>query len=289
MTLISMLLALIIERLAVRSSAWQLDTWLKPYVVASRQGPLLALMQHSYGVVLWWLLPAILAALVVYLVEFWLFQLLLNVVILLLCIGCWHYRQLYKQYLNAAQRTDHEAMDLVMQQISEQQGATSEPFTSGQRLVWLNFKYYAAVLFWYALLGVFGAVAYATLRFISEPRSWQEGEGEQATFRAMPDALATLQQTASHWADVLPARLYGLGLALVGDFSRTSKILMDRGADLQQHASSLLAELVYAAEPVPDDMRGSVEEAIAMVQLSKRNLLFFLALVAILTLAGWVA
>lgn len=289
MTLISMLLALIIERLAVRSSAWQLDSWLTPYVVASRQGPLLSLLQHKYAVVVWWLLPALLASLLVYVVEFWLFQLLLNVVILLVCIGCWHYRQQYKQFLNAAQRNDQQAMALVMQQMADQQGVSADDFSSGQRLVWLNFKYYAAVLFWYALLGVFGAVGYATLRFLTEPRSWQEGEGEQASMIAMPDALAQLLQNVGHWADVLPARLYGLGLALVGDFSRTSKILMERGADLQLPTSNLLAELVYAAEPVPDEMRGSVDEAIAMVQLAKRNLLFFLALVAILTLAGWVA
>lgn len=288
MTLISMLLALIIERLAVRSANWQVATWLKLYLQISRQGPLQSLSQQKYGVVLWWLIPAAVAALTVYLIDFWLLQLVLNVAILLLCIGCWHYRQLYKQYLNAAQRGDAQAMSLVLDTMATQQGAAATTLSSGQRLVWLNFKYYAAILFWYALLGAFGAVAYATLRFLAEPINWTDGEGESAVVTAMPETVAHLAEALGHWADVFPVRVYGLGLALVGDFSRTSQLLMQQGADLQIPASSLLGELIYASEPVPEDMRGSVEEAIAMVQLAKRNLLFFLALVAILTLAGWV-
>lgn len=288
MTLISMLLALIIERLAVRSAQWQVSTWLKLYLQISRQGPLQRLSQQKYGVVVWWLLPAIAAALAVYVVEFWLFQLVVNVAVLLLCIGCWRYRQLYKQYLNAAQRGDTEAMALSLELIANQQGASATTLSSGQRLVWLNFKYYAAVLFWYALLGAFGAVAYATLRFLAEPVSWAEGEGETEVVTAIPEPVSQLAEAFSHWADVVPARLYCLGLALVGDFSRTSQSLMQHGADLHMPSSTLIGELIYASEPVPEEMRGSVEEAIAMVQLAKRNLLFFLALVAILTLAGWV-
>ncbi|HAT42258.1 MAG TPA: regulatory signaling modulator protein AmpE [Rheinheimera sp.] len=288
MTLISMLLALIIERLAVRSASWQLSTWLKLYLQISRQGPLQNLSQQKYGVVVWWLIPAFVAGVAVYLVDFWLLQLAVNVAVLLLCIGCWRYRQLYKQYLNAAQRGDTEAMALSLELIANQQGAAATTLSSGQRLVWLNFKYYAAVLFWYALLGAFGAVAYATLRFLAEPVSWTDGEGENEVVTPVPEQVSQLAEAFGHWADVLPARLYGLGLALVGDFSRTSQALMQQGADLHLPASTLVGELVYASEPVPEEMRGSVEEAIAMVQLAKRNLLFFLALVAILTLAGWV-
>lgn len=288
MTLISMLLALIIERLAVRSASWQISTWLKLYLQISRQGPLQMLSNQRYGVVVWWLIPAVIAGLTVYLVDFWLIQLAVNVAVLLLCIGCWRYRQLYKQYLNAAQRGDAEAMSLALDQMANQQGAAATTLSSGQRLVWLNFKYYAAVLFWYALLGAFGAVAYATLRFFAEPVSWTEGEGENEVVTPVPEHVSQLAEAMSHWADLLPARLYGLGLALVGDFSRTSQALMQQGADIHVPASTLVGELIYASEPVPEEMRGSVEEAIAMVQLAKRNLLFFLALVAILTLAGWV-
>lgn len=287
MTLISMLLALIIERLAVRSPAWQLATWLQHYMRLSRQGGLLGLQQHKYGVFVWWLLPALVLAFVVQVLDFWLFQLAANVAILLLCIGCWRYRQLYKQYLNAAQRGDLQAMEYAVQQMASQQGSAADGLNSGQRLVWLNYKYYAAVLFWYAVFGAFGAVAYATLRFLAEPVSWQDDEGAPAT--DIPTAVQQLADSAGHWADVLPSRLYGLGLALVGDFSRTSQLLMSQGTDIYRSASALIAELIYASEPVPQDMRGSADEAIAMVQLAKRNLLFFLALVAVLTLAGWVS
>ena len=128
-------------------------------------------------------------------------------------------------------------------------------------LVWLNFKYYAAVLFWFALLGAFGAIAYATLRQLTEPASYLPetaaatttvqaetetavataaasssqqapqavplGDAEPAT--ADPEQvpasqsqaeqyLRTVAQDLSHLADWLPARLFGVGFALVGHF-----------------------------------------------------------------------
>lgn len=293
MTLISMLIALIIERLAVRSDVWQFSFWWQRYQQLSNQGGLKQLIEHRNGVLVWWLLPALLVSLLVYILDFWLFQLAGTVVVLLLCIGCLPYRQLYKQYLNAAQREDKEAMDLCVQQMALLQGTTSFGFTTGQQLVWLNFRYYAAVMFWFAVLGVFGAVAYASLRLLSEPRLWSVGmtdTQEQTSEDApalIPDTVQTLVQSIGHWADVIPVRLYGLGLALVGDFSKTSQCLMQQGSQWTKPNSELLAELVYAAEPVAEDQRSTVEEAIAMVQLGKRNQLFFLALVAVLTLSGW--
>ena len=172
MTLISMLIALIIERLAVRSNAWQLTTYLRPFLQLSAKAPLLGLSRHPYGVILWWLLPAITLQLLLIAVNFWLFDLIASTVVLLVCMGSWHYRKSYKQYLNAAGRQDNEAAYLTMQQMASDQGINNQDITHGQQLVWLNFKYYAAVLFWYTLLGAFGAVAYACLRQLAEHKSY---------------------------------------------------------------------------------------------------------------------
>ncbi|MBY0417061.1 MAG: regulatory signaling modulator protein AmpE, partial [Pararheinheimera sp.] len=124
MTLISMLIALIIERLAVRSEAWQFLFYAKKYLSVSQSSGLSKLVSESKGQYLWVLLPGILYALVLWLIGSSLVTLVLNTLVLLVCIGCWHYRQLYKQYLNASERADNEAAFLTMQQLSADVGLT---------------------------------------------------------------------------------------------------------------------------------------------------------------------
>lgn len=302
MTLLTMLIALIVERLAVRGSAWQLVTYLRPYLQRGQRVTLPGLPQ-PYLMLLWWLLPALLVSLLIYSVQFWLLQLVLNTLVLLLCIGSWSYRQTYKQFLNAAQRDDQEAAFLAMQQIRTAQGAPELSY--GQQLIWLNFRYYAAVLFWYALLGAFGAVAYACLRQLSEPEVAADTISDAATApvadeNATPESAPAVEAATDeqwrrfaddllHWADWLPVRLFGLGLALVGDFSRTSAVLLQHAGALQMTAPDLLAELSQAAEPVPEELLNTPDAAVSAVALAKRNVLFFLALIAILTLSGWLS
>ncbi len=354
MTLLSMLIALIVERLAVRSPQWQLVSYVRPYLTYANKTPFSAFTQPQIGLWLWCLLPALAVTLLVQLVDFWLFSLLVNTLVLLLCMGCWHYRQLYKQYLNASARDDQQAAFLTMQQLETDAGISQLQLSYGQRLVWLNFKYYAAVLFWFAILGAFGALTYAILRLLSEPATYikaaesnstaeeitkpQQQAAEQVAdadfapntnstedkaveqYEAVDSAANTaaeaqtgarqdlqqlkdraeqlsqsiaLQQrlTAvasdlSHWADWLPARLFGLGFALVGHFSRASAILLSYLGDSSTPAGQVLTDIAKAAEPLPEELINCSTESCSLVQLAKRNILFFLALVAILTLSG---
>jgi AmpE protein len=226
-----------------------------------------------------------------------------------------------------------------MVQINHHAGIVSDELSHGQRLIWLNFKYYAAVLFWFALLGAFGAIAYAMLRQLAEPVTYLDVEraehaadktaavaaetdevvadaaveaaadldGVDATFCSTseqadaPESAFTAQDQSSidqqqrvqgfaadlsHWADWLPVRLFGLGFALVGYFSKASAALIAYLVDSSTPAEIVLADIAKAAEPLPDELRNCSSEACSLVQLSKRNILFFLALVAVLTLSG---
>ena len=83
--------------------------------------------------------------------------------------------------MNAAERQDQEAAYLVMLQINNHAGIVSDELSHGQRLIWLNFKYYAAVLFWFALFGAFGAIAYAMLRQLAEPATYQVQSDHHST------------------------------------------------------------------------------------------------------------
>jgi AmpE protein len=293
MTLISMLIALIIERLAVRSEAWQFLFYGKKYLSLSQSSGLSKLSVDSKGQYLWVLLPGIVYAALLWLIGSSLVSLVLNTLVLLVCIGCWHYRQLYKQYLNASERADNEAAFLTMQQLSADVGLTDADLSYGQRLVWLNFRYYAAVLFWFAILGGAGAITYALLRQMNEPASWdkpvklaEEGKETAEFVEAVPAIPAVFQQLM-FWADWVPARLFGVGLALVGHFSRASTALLAFLGDFSTSSATVITTVAKAAEPMPDDAYNCAEETACMVQLAKRNVLFFLALVAVLTLSGW--
>lgn len=318
MTLISMLLALIIERLAVRSDAWQARPYCQAYVKLTAGSGLSKLAEHQVGRYFWVLLPGLLIALTLWLVDNRLVTLLVNTLVLLVGIGCWHYRQLYKQYLNAQERGDDEAAFLTMQQIRENSRSTVTD-SNGLLLVWLNFRYYAAVVFWFLVLGAFGVVTYALLRHLNEQTLLPAANTAENPAGFVPvddtesadlaaESLATEQATTAdaifsesaanvsakdavhyllHWADWFPARLFGLGFALVGHFSRASNALLGYFLDFSANNQQVITDVAKAAEPITETPLHPVDDTSAMVQLAKRNMLFFLAFTAILTLSGW--
>lgn len=327
MTLISMLLALIIERLAVRSDAWQARPYCQAYLKLTAGSGLTKLAEHQLGRYLWILLPGLLVALLLHLLDNRLLTLVVNTLVLLVGIGCWHYRQLYKQYLNAQERGDEEAAYLAMQQIRHDSRSDIDS-GNGLTLVWLNFRYYAAVVFWFLVLGAFGVITYALLRHLNEQTQTEGAEPVAAssdTFAATDDALAETETGAAstadavtvdepvvfaetaadtpdssaavakkdalscmlHWADWFPARLFGLGFALVGHFSRASNALLGYFLDFTANNEQVVKDVARAAEPLPEEVVNGIEDTSSMVQLSKRNMLFFLAFTAILTLTGW--
>lgn len=318
MTLISMLLALIIERLAVRSDAWQARPYCQAYLKLTARSGLSKLADHSVGRYVWLILPGLLVALALHLLDSRLLTLVVNTLVLLVGIGCWHYRQLYKQFLNARERGDEEAAYLTMQQIRQDSGSKVEG-SDGLLLVWVNFRYYAAVAFWFLVAGVFGVITYTLLRHVYENKVQQPdvvtadanevvveadplAESETAAVNAAadqvgaeaittePDVKATDKDAVHyllHWADWFPARLFGLGFALVGHFSRASNALLSYFLDFSANNQQVITDVAKAAEPITEDILNQTDDTSAMVQLAKRNMLFFLAFTAILTLSGW--
>lgn len=328
MTLISMLLALIIERLAVRSDAWQARPYCQAYLKLTAGSGMSKLAEHAIGRYLWILLPGLLVALILLLVDNRLVTLVVNTLVLLIGIGCWHYRQLYKQYLNAQDRGDEEAAFLAMQQIRNDSRSTVDD-SNGLLLVWLNFRYYAAVVFWFLVLGAFGVITYALLRHLNEQTELtvantaakedplaetaaaetiivddagvansDDAEAAQDFTRSQDAAFTTAALEVQskdavhyllHWADFFPARLFGLGFALVGYFSRASNALLGYFLDFSANNQQVVTDVAKAAEPIIESPLQNTDDTSAMVQLAKRNMLFFLAFTAILTLSGWLS
>ncbi len=282
MTLISMLLALIIERLAVRSDKWQAAGYCRAYVRFTAGSQLGRLSAHGLGQYLWLALPGAVVALLLCLADSHLLSLVVNTLVLLLGIGCWHFRQQYKQYLNAMARGDEEAAFITMQQMRTDMGSRHEQSSYGQLLVWLNFRYYAAVVFWFLLLGAFGVMTYALVRHLQEAVP-EDDAADYATCLGSDSKAACV----AHWAEWFPARLFGLGFALVGHFSRASTALLGYFLDFAADNEQVVVDVATAAEPLSAEGVNTLEDTSYMVQLAKRNMLFFLAFTAILTLSGW--
>ena len=277
MTLISILIALIIERLDARGKYWQMQTYASVYLDKS-QG-FSGLFKQSMLVFLWLLVPSLLVAGAARFIDFVLWQMLVNVVVLLVCLGCVFYREKYKGYLNAMQRNDSEAASLYALQLGqkrteEQRGGE----TLGQTLAWINFRFYCAVIFWFVALGPAGAVFYALVRSFAD--AVREGKAE--SLRPHKKML----QALLFWLDWLPARIASFGFLIIGNFNKGTSCWLKHVLNFSISNRKMVTETALAAEQVEAQHIGCTVEALCMVKLVKRNVLFFLAIIAALTLFG---
>ena len=354
MILITLLLVLTIERIAATTEIWQFSFYYKKYFslwtkrLFSENGAQ-KLLENRLARWSFLLLPALLVWMISSSIDWILIDLVFNVLVLLICIGCVSKRKIYKQFLNAANRGDEQACHLYAMQLRQyesnpppmyddevkhdeakhdetgqpsadetkeeidteaatEQEQIAEPETTeletteleaeqqinqeaeqqpncdveghslGLTLVWFNFKYYCAVLFWFVCAGPAGAVLYCMMREAFDDRN----------------GLVTLKETASikrwlHVLDWIPARVCSAGYLLIGDFTRSSGIWLGYLLDFKSPAKNLVCDIAQAAETVEMQHDNKILEPVCMLKLAKRNILFFLAMVAVLTLYGGIA
>lgn len=137
-----------------------------------------------------------------------------------------------------------------------------------------------AVLFWFALLGPLGAVAYRSVAVLYQQRPLRSG---------VEDGVAGLY-SALIW---LPARLLALGYALSGHFDAAIEAWRQvsreylHGVDGSERLLAVTG--AGALGPAEDrDSEGDVElPARAAMRLVWRTLIIWLVMISVLTLAGW--
>jgi len=301
MTLISILIALIIERLDAKGRYWQMHIYASKYLNFSTSDSSIAnsvtkpLLKKEIGFLLWLVIPAACVGFIYTLFDFVLFQLAINVVILLICIGCIYLREKYKGYLNAMQRQDDEAATLYALQLGQKKTAEQlDGETLGQTLAWINFRFYCAVLFWFVVLGPAGAVFYALVRTYadlvrkdidSSNQNVAEGEEtEQVGFEYSITQYHKVLQSLLFWLDWLPARIASLGYLIIGNFNKGTTCWLKYLLDFKVSNRKVVTHTALAAEQVEQKHIGCTFEAKCMVKLVKRNIFLFLALTALLTL-----
>ena len=280
MILVSIIIALILERLGARSNYWQISYYANSYL--NRSNKLLGdkgLFSSAPGFLIWLLLPVIAMALIYCLSDFVLWQLGINIAVLLVCFGCAKQRALYKSYLNALTRDDGTAASLYALQIGQKRTEGEENGeTFGQTLAWVNFRFYCAVIFWFVVLGAPGAVLYALVRTLAD----LVREDHKVIFAKRFKLIHKLL----FWLDWLPARITSFGYLVIGNFNKGTSCWLRYVLNFKSPNREVVTCTALAAEQVEKRYYGCTYEATCMIKLVKRNVLFYLVLIALLTLFG---
>jgi AmpE protein len=281
MTLFTTLLVLIAERLFKLGEHWQLDHRLE---VLFRR-----IKNYSFIVTV---LMTVIAMAIVYVLQCALLGVLFNVPLLvmwiligLLCIGAGKVRLHYHAYLKAASRNDAHARDAMASELTlihgVPPGCDEREFLRELQnaLLWINYRYYLAPLFWFVVGGPFGP---ATLMGYAFLRAWQSWLARYQTPR---DRQQSAVDAILHVLDWVPVRLVGVVYALIGHGEKALPAwfasLGDRHTS-QYQVLTRLAQFSLARETHVD----KVETPKAAVSMAKKASYAVVVIMALLTIYG---
>jgi AmpE protein len=275
MTLLILLLVLAAERVGLLKAAqWQPDFYFDRYQQQLTSFGLTSENSPFWHYLLVILAPVLLLFWLISLLGYGLLYVLLCVPVLMVLIGHGSLREQYKCYMQAASRDDIEACHHYADALGHQ------PQNSGSfalRLVWLNYQYYAAVIIWYVVFGLPGALLYVLTRMFEHKLM-----SEQHPVAEKVRALMVL-------VDWIPVRIAAFGLLMVGHFSRAFPLWLRDLLDPEISAYQYLTQVARQAEDVELSEQDLTKEPIVLVGMVKRNMIFLLVALSVLTLMGWVA
>ncbi|MEP1447468.1 MAG: beta-lactamase regulator AmpE [Paraglaciecola sp.] len=273
MTLISLLLVLLVERVTTKSQYWQGGFYADKYIQLVEPKGWFESSSKSWILALVILLPVLIVYLIVQEFAGGLVELVISTAILMVCVGCPNIRATYKCFLQAANRGDLQACSMYEDQIS---GDDKTTHSFGLNLVWQNYRHYTAVILWFAACGAAGAVFYVLVR---------EMDAKLASNNEQISSQIKRLLSISDW---IPVRITALGFLLVGHFSRAFPTWLGYLPDPSIEAKTLLMQVSKRAEEIEPDDNDCTEEPCTLVRLAKRNVMFLLVIIALLTLSGWI-
>ncbi|WP_338291601.1 beta-lactamase regulator AmpE [Planctobacterium marinum] len=270
MTLISLLLVIALERLTTKSNIWRSETYMLPYLDFLRSKGWLY-TTNAWQIYLAVAMPTLVMWWIFLNLESSLLTLVLNLVVLFIAVGCPHIRAKFKGYLQASNRGDFAARDLYAEELKF---IPANGISFGQHMVWINFRYYFAIAFWFLILGGTGAVMYLTARLL-------ESQAPDESQRKVAARVMTI-------LDWVPARIAACGFLLVGHFTQGVKSFSSYLFDLTISARDIVTQVAKSSEEVEPDTMDCTEEPCTLLRLAKRNMMLLLAVTAVLTLGGWI-
>lgn len=281
MMLFTTLLVLIVERLFKLGEHWQLDHRVEAFFRRIKHFS----MMRTVGMTL-------IAMGVTFLLLRALHGLLFNVPLLvawiligLLCIGAGKARLHYHAYLNAAARDDAHAREAMASELTLIHGV---PPDCDEReflrelqnaLLWNNFRFYLAPLFWLIVGGPWGPVTLVGYAFLRAWQSWL------ARYQTPHQRLQSGIDAILHVLDWIPVRLAGVVYSLLGHGEKALPAWFASLADLhtsQYQVLTRLAQFSLAREPHTD----KVETPKAAVSMAKKTSFVVVVIIALLTIYG---
>ena len=304
MSLISLLIALAAERY-LSSPFWQFKTYYQQYLQLLKNFNVLEKSwQNSAAILALLIVPAFAVYFILMLIDDSFLHLIFSTVILIVCFGSFATRDTYKNYLMAAFRGELTTCELHHSQLMQDKNLPDMAF--GQTLIWLNYRYYIAIMLFFIFFGAPGVVFYRLLTTLIEKQVTEnttevfddeqinEEENDQ---EVKVDELATTMNSDvySHfkqllfWLDWIPVRLTSFGYMMVGHFSKALPMWLESFFEIKKPADQVLGDVAKKSEDMMIDTQDCTAEPCLLVRLAKRNLLLVLAIVAVLTLSGVIA
>jgi len=279
MSLISLLIALASQRY-LSSSVWQFNTAYTYYLNSVRRIDVLpAPWQSPLTASFFMLAPVVLVYLLLDLINDSVLHLLVSSVILIICFGCIKTRETYKNYLLSAFRGEATTCELHHEQLQQDKNLPEMGF--GQILVWLNYKYFIAIMLFFVLFGAPGALFYRLLTSVAEGKTIKEAE--------LKDEIINFAQKTLFWLDWVPVRIVAFGYMLVGHFSKAFPVWLENVFEVNKPANKILVEVAQKSEDFMIDEEDCTAEPCLLVRLAKRTTLLSLVIIALLILTGVIA
>ncbi|MGB0834448.1 MAG: beta-lactamase regulator AmpE [Psychrobium sp.] len=283
MALFSLLLALIIERTSSLSKQWQFQHLHLGFIDSTRR--ILEPTSISFALVVS-ILPALLTYFLLNLVQgvmFGLLSMVLWTVLALMCIGCVHYRELYKRYLLSVCKGDtqgsyHLAAELADVEDIDVDDVTMLGTRVGRQLAWINYRFYCAIVFMMIIGGPVAIVFYASLRSL-----------ELLSFKGTLPPMLWIRRVL-FVLDWIPARLIALAYVLVGNFSNAINLWLSIALNIKAPAYDVVSKVAMAAEQMTKsqgDEGVCMQSTCRLVSLAKRTLLLLVVVMSFLTIFGY--
>ncbi|TYK64659.1 beta-lactamase regulator AmpE [Colwellia echini] len=190
MSLLSLLIAIMAER-SLSGTAWQFNVYYQKYLHLF--GKNFTAKHGTVASVVFILLPVIITFLALTLIDNSLIELILSTVILIICFGCTTTRNSYKNYLKSASHDEESTAEMYHQQLLSDKNLPQMGF--GQALIWLNYRYYIAIMLFFTVFGAAGAVFYRLLTSVIEHKKEQcianANKAEAAVMASQNDKLSS--------------------------------------------------------------------------------------------------
>lgn len=214
-------------------------------------------------------------------------QLIFSIFILLYCLGPHTFYDQVKAFIDSCSARNFEsaswyARDILERKLTEDElkhlpGAVFQALfvTTNQRLM--------AVIFWFVLLGPVGAVFYRGVQIIASNAN-------------MKDELSNFDSAAQRVAYLLnwpTARLVALSYAIMGNFVEGAAQIKKRNIvddsnwpNANEHllVCAGMGSLSFRHKEISDITHNDIANALALV---RRSVAFWVGVIALMTLAGW--